>query len=162
MPRIAKKTDKPTGAPHGIKKPAEQWDMFFEELGKFGNTSRAAEVSGISRVAVYQRLQTDDAFAKRYEEAKAHGLEGVEDEALRRATKGVETPVFYMGEKVATVTTFSDALIQFLLKGGKPQKYRDRISTENVNLNSDSPALSRRFGKLTDAEIEAELKKRMS
>ncbi len=162
MPRVSKKTDKPHGGKVGKPKPADQWDCFFEELSKFGNTSRAAEVAGIPRPTIYNRLQTDDAFAKRYEEAKAHGLEGVEDEALRRATKGVETPVFYMGEKVATVTTFSDALIQFLLKGGKPQKYRDRISTENVNLNSDSPALSRRFGKLSDAEIEAEMKKRMS
>jgi len=161
MPRVSKKADKPTGA-STKGKPVEQWDAFFEELSKSGNTSRAAELTKISRMAIYERLERDEEFAVRYEKAKARGLEGLEDEANRRAFNGVEEPVFYMGQRVATVTTFSDALIQFLLKGGKPQKYRDRISTENVNLNSDSPALSRRFGKLTDAEIEAEMKKRMS
>lgn len=67
-------------------------------------------------------------FAKAWDEAKILGLDKLEDELLRRAHDGVEKPVFYKGRKLKhTIREYSDTLGIFLLKGGKPEKYRERV-----------------------------------
>ena len=38
--------------------------------------------------------------------------------------------MLHKGQTVATVRNYSDTLAIFLLKGGKPDKYRERTSTE--------------------------------
>lgn len=67
-------------------------------------------------------------FAKAWDEAKILGLDKLEDELLRRAHDGVEKLVFYKGRKLKhTIREYSDTLGIFLLKGGKPEKYRERV-----------------------------------
>jgi len=55
------------------------------------------------------------------------GAEALEDEAVRRGHEGWGEPVFYQGQCVATVRKYSDTLLIFLLKGRKPQRYRERV-----------------------------------
>nr|DAO72419.1 MAG TPA: Terminase small subunit [Caudoviricetes sp.] len=95
-----------------------------------GNVTRACEAVGISRMTAYRWREEDAEFAAEWERAKAIGLDALEDEALRRAFEGVEVPVLHRGKTVATVRNYSDTLAIFLLKGGKPEKYRERTSTE--------------------------------
>jgi hypothetical protein len=38
--------------------------------------------------------------------------------------------VFYQGEKVGTVQKYSDTLLIFLMKGVRPEKYRERFGHE--------------------------------
>jgi hypothetical protein len=59
--------------------------------------------------------------------AKEMAADRLEEEAWRRAVDGVEEPVgFYRGEPGAYVRRYSDTLLIFLLKGLRPEKYRER------------------------------------
>lgn len=132
-----------------------RWTQFLELLAQTANVTRSSEASGISRMSVYNRRRDDPEFAARYDEAYRRGYEALEEECQRRAFSGFEEPVFYKGRKVATVKKFSDTLAVFLMKGNTDGKFRDRVETTN-----GSPA-GGRFAKLTDEEIEAELKRRL-
>lgn len=138
MPRVHGKTDKPTGTPRNRRITPDEWDQFFEAvITSGGNVSRACERVKISRVRIYEKRDSDPEFAARLELAKERGVDVLEDEAVRRAFEGVEEPVgFFQGVSYEVRTNYSDALIQFLLKGNRPNKYRERISTENVNLDA--------------------------
>ena len=61
-----------------------------------------------------------------------------EDEAVRRAHDGVDEPVFYQGKACGVVRKYSDTLLIFLLKGRRPEKYRDRPS-HAVGVPDDGP-----------------------
>jgi hypothetical protein len=52
----------------------------------------------------------------------------LEDEALRRAVEGVEEPVYQGGKQVGVIRKYSDALLMFLLKAARPEKYRENYS----------------------------------
>lgn len=56
----------------------------------------------------------------------------LEDEAVRRANEGIRKAVRYKGKIVGYDTEFSDSLLIFMLKGGKPEKYKDRASFEHT------------------------------
>ncbi len=59
------------------------------------------------------------------EEVAADRLEA---EAWRRAVEGVERPVgWYQGKPGGYVKEYSDVLLIFLLKGLRPEKYRERM-----------------------------------
>lgn len=133
----------------------ERWQKFLDLLAETANVTRSCEASGISRMSVYNRKRDDPEFTTRYDEAYRRGYEALEEECQRRAFSGFEEPVFYKGKKVATVTKFSDTLAVFLMKGNTEGKFRERVET-----TSGSPA-GGRFAKLTDEEIEAELKRRL-
>lgn len=152
MPRVAKKADKPTGINPGRKITPGEWDQFFEAVvTSGGNVSRACERVKISRVRIYEKRAQDPEFAARLEEAKERGVDVLEDEAIRRAFEGIEEPVgFYKGVSYEVRTNYSDALIQFLLKGNRPSKYRERITTESFNFDVTNQDYSR----LSDEELK--------
>ena len=138
MPRKNSKiTDPPTGNSPGRRVTDEEWEIFFQTVvTSGGNVTRACERIKLSRMAVYEKRHKDPAFAERLLEAEAAGADALEDEATRRAFEGVQEPVgFFQGVSYETRTVYSDSLIQFLLKGKKPNKYRERVSTENVNVD---------------------------
>ncbi len=109
---------------------AEKRAVFLERLTECGNVTQAARDAGISRVTVYEWRAAHEDFAADWDNALKLGLEGLEDEARRRAFYGVEKPVYQGGQKVGVIQEFSDTLAIFLLKGGMPEKYRERVSTE--------------------------------
>ena len=69
-------------------------------------------------------------FAKDRKGALDMGADTLEDEAVRRAKDGVEKPVYQGGKLVGHVQEYSDTLLIFLLKGARPEKYRDRVQQE--------------------------------
>lgn len=73
----------------------------------------------------------DTKFADGWESALDEGMDWLELEARRRAVEGTLKPVYQGGKKVGTVREYSDILLIFLLKGGKPDKYRERRSIEH-------------------------------
>lgn len=79
------------------------------------------------RIAVYTLEKKDPEFAERFREAQRLGLEVLEDEARRRAFEGVERVIYHQGVAVDTAREYANSLICFLLKGGKPEKYKDRV-----------------------------------
>ena len=100
-------------------------------MTQYPNITRAFEMSGApSLQGLYQRRYRDEEMSGRWSAALKIGYESLEAEAYRRAFEGVDEPVFYQGEEVARVKKPSDSLMMFLLKGGMPEKYKDRVSSE--------------------------------
>jgi transposase-like protein len=76
------------------------------------NVSQACKSVKIVRETFYSWLRQDPAFREAYEASREQAIEVLEDEAVRRAKIG------------------SDTLLIFLLKGARPQKYRDNVHLE--------------------------------
>ena len=110
-------------------------NSFFEALvDSCGNITAACEASGVSRMWLYVEEKRNDEFAEKFREAQQMGLDALEDEARRRAAQGIDRGIYYQGELVDTQKEYSDSLMALLLKGGKPEKYKDRVEhTGNPN-----------------------------
>lgn len=149
-----RKPEKPNRASQTKAKTDADWALFLAHLSKTANVTRSAEASNIDRATVYRKRKDDPEFAKQFEEAYQTGYLALEEECQRRAFEGFQEPVFYKGEKVATVTRFSDPLAMFLLKGNMAEKFKDRSE-----VTTGGPKEGR-YTRLTDEELEAELKRR--
>lgn len=132
---------------------------FLEALGECGNVTMACKLSKVGRSAVYKWRREDAAFAATWDEAQELGTDALEDEALRRAFNGTGRPVFYQGEECGEVREYSDSLMMFMLKARRPEKFKERSSTEltgkdgaalvpvlNVTIAGDQPGLARDAG----------------
>ena len=108
------------------RKPEEIRAEFLEALMIYGNVSRSAKKARISRETIYKWLRADENFKAAHEEAAAIGIGALEDEARRRAYEGTLKPIYQKGVKVGSVREYSDTLLIFLLKGAKPEMYKDR------------------------------------
>ncbi len=100
-----------------------------------GNVTRACEAVSICRMTAYVWRDADPEFAAAWEKAKDAGIDALEDEARRRAFEGFEKPVFHQGAQCGAIREYSDTLTIFLLKGARPEKYRDRVSSEITGAN---------------------------
>lgn len=110
---------------------------FLEELRKGASVRSAALAAGIGHRTAYRQRQRHERFALAWTDAVEEGTDILEDEALRRAVHGVETPVISGGAPVfltdpatgaqvpMTVLKHSDTLLIFLLKARRPAKFRD-------------------------------------
>ncbi len=95
-----------------------------------GNVSKTCELVCLSKNALYKWRDADPEFAAEWDAAIQRGADVLEDEARRRAVEGVLEPVFYQGQQCGVVRRYSDTLLIFMLKGAKPEKYRDREFAE--------------------------------
>ncbi len=97
--------------------------------------SAACVDAGLTRSRAYQWRTEDEAFAKAWDEAVEEGTDRMEDEAYRRAVQGTTKPVYQQGRKVGEVQEFSDTLMIFMLKGRRPEKFKDRVANELTGPN---------------------------
>lgn len=104
------------------KKPA-----FLAAFRATASVVKAAKSVRIARSRHYQWLADDSAYAAAFDKARQEAVQTLEDEAVRRAHEGTLEPVFYEGEQVDQVLKYSDSLLMFLLKGWKPDRYRERL-----------------------------------
>jgi hypothetical protein len=122
---------------------------FLAAYRRCANITRAAEAAGIEKTIHYRWLKQSEAYAADFREAQEQAAQVLEDEAVERATIGVYEPTIYQGEftypmiervdaetgevtlersKVPVgVYKKSDGLMQFLLRGFKPEKYRSAV-----------------------------------
>jgi len=100
--------------------------VFLENLASYAHVSEAAKAAGLNRMALYKYKKDDAGFSQAWDDAYALGMEALEEEALRRANKGVKKAVYYKGRVVGHDRIYSDVLAMFMLKGAKPEKYRER------------------------------------
>lgn len=105
---------------------------FLAALGDSGNVRGACERAKVGRSTVYDRRKTDDDFRAAWDDALQNAADVLEAEAMRRAVFGVQEPVFYKGKVVGHVQRYSDVLLIFLLKGIRPEKYRDFYKVEHT------------------------------
>ena len=88
---------------------------FLAAYEKTCNISEAAKASKLTRQAHYKWLREDEDYARIFEESKEIAAQVLEDTAVERAKKG------------------SDVLLIFLLKGARPEKYRERHEIAGKN-----------------------------
>lgn len=98
----------------------------------YGTIGKAALKIGIERQTHYDWLNNDDSYAAAFAKARRMAADLLEEEAWRRAVDGDERPIFHKGAKVGSVRHYSDALLTLLLKGAKPEVYKDRVENEIV------------------------------
>lgn len=109
------------------RKKAARQEAFLQAFRDTGNISVAAKLAGVDRKEHYRWLEAGGEYPKLFEDATDTAADGLEAEARRRAVEGIEEPVgWFKGEPGGYVKRYSDTLLIFLLKGAKPEKYRER------------------------------------
>lgn len=114
------------------KKPYTYFDdrariVYLESLERTGMVGLSAKACGVTHRQINRVFKKDEAFAEACQEALCAYRDRIEAEAHRRAVEGVEKGVWYRGARVGTEQEYSDSLMQTLLKGNRPEKYRDRL-----------------------------------
>ena len=138
-----------TGRKPGEVVPSENWEKFFEVLSQTANVTKACKAANVNRVSAYDRKRFDKEFHEKWERAYALGYDVLEEEAQRRAFEGCTKPVFYKGDICGYILEYSDTLTSLLLKGRKPEIFRDRTE---VTMNGGD---GRTKKELTDEELDA-------
>jgi hypothetical protein len=95
-----------------------------------GNVSDACEAASLGRQTVYEWRQVDESFRSEWDAVVDKHMDALENEIYRRAYEGVDKGVYYQGELVQTEKVYSDTLAMFILKGHRPEKYRENIKQE--------------------------------
>lgn len=86
--------------------------LLLEGLSRHYTITAACEYAGISRPTAYAWKDEDPAFAAAWEEARNQAVERLEESAYERASRG------------------NDVLTIFLMKGMRPEKYRDTFKAD--------------------------------
>ncbi len=91
------------------------------------NVVQACRMADIDPKTPYNWLrQKDEAYLAAWEAARSIAGDVLEAEAVRRAHDGVDRPVYQQGRLVGYERIYSDTLLIFLLKGMRPEVYRER------------------------------------
>ncbi len=117
---------------------------FLEILSETSNVTAAALAAGVDKKTAYNHRRDDPDFAEAWEDALDDATDALEAEARRRALRGVEEPVYQGGKKVGTIRKYSDTLLIFLLKGHRPERYRElnlAQLAEQIGRQQSVPAL---------------------
>lgn len=126
-----------------IKAWEKPWiDPFLEALAEYGNVVKSCKKAKVSRAVAYRERDTNPLFFASWKVAEKLGVEGLEDEARRRAFEGVKRTEtkYYLDKKLGTKTIveYSDTLLIFLLKAHKRDVYGDTSRNVNIDLNNCS------------------------
>lgn len=130
----------------GARRPPEWEARFLAALSDTGNVLYSCRTAGIGRQTVYDARNRDEAFAELWDDALDEAADAMEIEARRRAVQGVKRTIYVRSgtdddrrpvyEK-QEIREYSDTLLIFLMKGARPEKYRD-----NYDLKSALAALA--------------------
>lgn len=119
----------------------------------------AADAAGIDRSTGYlwRKDLRDTAFQAALTRAADLFVERAEAALWRRGIDGVERPVYQAGRLVGTVREFDTPAAIFMLKGARPEKYRDRFEHSgeingqlNVVLSTARESLARKLARLAE------------
>lgn len=116
---------------HGIRHPKKR--AFLSAYAQMANISRAATAAGVGRTTHHMWMANDPRYAAAFAQAQEVAIDYMEAEAHRRAVEGVYEPVIYQGKLALdedgnplVVRKYDSTLMIFLLKGARPDKYRER------------------------------------
>jgi terminase small subunit-like protein len=111
-----------------LRKTSWKKRAFLAAFSRCGSLSQAAKRAGVDRRTHYNWLKSDPHYAEAFEQAKLEAADALEDKLNDLAHEGNVTAAI------------------FLLKGLRPEKYRDR-SAMTVEWDGD-------VTKLTDAQLD--------
>ncbi len=95
-------------------------------LAMRGNVREATDAAGISRTLAYEWRTRDEPFREAWDDSVDEAVDRMEREMWRRGIEGFERPVIYQGEITDTYLDYSDSLLLTLVKGHRPEKYKER------------------------------------
>ncbi|HEX7906241.1 MAG TPA: hypothetical protein VF487_20345 [Chitinophagaceae bacterium] len=124
--------------------------LSFEETA---NISISCKASAVPRRTIYNWINDDADFKKKFDKSALMCLGVLEDEAMRRAVSGVKKPVYQGGKLVGHVQEYSDTLLIVLLKARSPEKYKERFVNE-VTGKDGKDLIPSRFDNLSTEQIE--------
>lgn len=122
----------------------ERRRLFLRAFALRGIVLDGCRAAGVSRGAVEHWRESSEWFDTMYAIAIEEAADRIEGEAFRRAVEGYDEPVIYQGmtttvidkdtgeEKQLVVRKYSDALLQTILKGARPEKYRENHKVEHT------------------------------
>jgi len=122
--------------------PADR-QKFLDALAETGIVTIAAKSAGITRTSVYAWRAEEPEFRAEWEKALELGLDAMEDEGRRRAMHGVRRSIYYQGQEVGSQQDFSDVLLMFMLKGRRPEIFKDRMHVEHEAVRDKIERLKR-------------------
>lgn len=105
---------------------------FLAAFAECGNVSESAKAAGIHRDTHKNWRDADPEYVRAFADATECAIDVLETAARCRAVDGVRKPVLFQGEQVVIDEqpliefAYSDTLLIFLLKGLRPDKYRER------------------------------------
>jgi hypothetical protein len=108
-------------------------NKFISVLADTANVSAACDATGMSRQGAYDHKAANPEFAALWDAAVETATDKLELEARRRAFRGTRKGVYWKGVRVATEREYSDSLTMFLLRGHRPDKYRENVKAEVVS-----------------------------
>jgi hypothetical protein len=141
--------------------PANWRDVFIKALTTSGNVSWSARKAKVTREYAYRLRKEDEAFSAAWDDAIEQSSDAMEQEAWRRANKGVRRvkSFYHQGERVGedVIVEYSDTLMMFLLKARRPDVYRERTDLNvkgnvSIGFTADEAAQAERELKTWEQE----------
>ena len=117
-------------------------EKFLTRLRENPNISAASRAANIDRQTAYNWREIDPEFKAAWEDALEQAVDDLEEKAWNRAADT------------------SDRMMEIMLKAHRPDKYVEKRRLELTGADG-GPIESKDVGKMTDAEVEQELKKRL-
>lgn len=120
----------------------ERRRLFLRTFAVSGIVLHGCKAAGVGRGAVEHWRESSEWFEELFMIAREEAADRIEAEAIRRAVDGYDEPVIYQGmptsvvdpetgeQRTLTVRKYSDALMALVLKGARPEKYRDNHKVE--------------------------------
>lgn len=109
---------------------------FLRALAQSGNVSLSCAAAGWRPDLARAARKQDASFSEAWDLALETAADLLEAEAFRRAVHGVQKAVWHKPKEGAPEvidyeTVYSDQLMQTLLKGAKPEKFRERHEVQH-------------------------------
>ncbi len=138
MSQTQKRADSTQGSTQRRRKPYQTkrtWKAkFLKMLADTGNVRLACKAVRIERSTAYKARDADPEFRAKWDEMIENACDLLEAEAWRRGVYGTLKPVFYKGMlctdrrgQPTGIQEYSDTLLALLLRGHRPDKYRERV-----------------------------------
>jgi len=110
--------------------------VFLSLLAKTGKVFDSAIACGFTDTTTLNKYRKENEdFSEAWSLAVESAANVLEQEAIRRAIEGVEEEVYHKGKVVGHKTKHSDSLLMFVLRGLKPDTYRENVRGGDVNVN---------------------------
>lgn len=157
MPQLPDKLRRVTDA---TKAMTRRQRKFLDALAVIGTVTGAAKAAGVDQSLPYKWRKQDAAFRECWDGLADQVGTVIESALVERVLHGVEKPLTYQGEIFGYVREYPDHVGVALLRGMKPEKYREAGGAVNVNLNQNNfgvavlPAVA-----LSESDWEAESRK---
>ena len=117
-----------------------KFSLICEELARTGSKYKSCEALGFNYSTVAQairqmELKGDDSWRELWDDSYEQFKDSLEQAAIQRARDGTVTEFRVnaaTGERIPVKIEYSDRLMEVLLKGAFPERFRERISVSGT------------------------------